>query len=258
MPRILPAVVLCALSSLPASVTAESAIRPYVGFGISGGVSSTPMEGEFYYLHVDGVAQPVHGFTSLAGEVLLGATTQLGNFVLGLDADLDLAGPVTLGYGEPFLANISTYCPDHDRDCAYASADGYFNTLGHARAMVGYAIDSTLLVFAGAGAALADVEVLGVSAEISGNGNGAAASQEITPAVSSRHVGLSVNLGAQKQIGNGISIRAEVIHDSYSPLDVVTIKNFGIGLDNGTEAGLAPDAVALSRTAVRTSVVFAF
>jgi opacity protein-like surface antigen len=123
--------------------------------------------------------------------------------------------------------------------------------------MVGYAIDPTLMVFAGAGAAVADVRLYSASAGGVRDYNTVVGMTLFDSPIETRHVGLSVSVGAQKQVSSGISIRAELLHDSYAPMEVDAWK--GLVLDvGGITAGLGPDTVALSRTAVRASVIFGF
>lgn len=225
----------------------------YVGAG--GSLNRTAVDPESISILVNGVPQAYDGaLYNQTGFVLAGASVQAGNFVLGLEGDMDFDPAVALG---------SAPCVGGTVPCGKVDILGSVDTLGNLRALVGYSPDPRVLVFGGVGMAAADVRIEGYSLETSVGTDSFNSMAEYTfsPPAKQRLIGLSLSAGAQFKATDNISFRAEIMHDAYGTIAVLDEEQSINSNDGSTTSSATMDtggALAVSRTMVRTSVIVGF
>lgn len=234
----------------------------YAGAGVSAN-QSWAKPGGGSYTSVNGVREGAPRYGNVAPFLMAGVMHQAagGRGVAGFEVDIDFGGTVVLGQGTTL--SLSPTCYEGTATCARAEVNGTIDTLGHIRGLIGYTPDPRLLVFGSLGLAAADVNATSVSVESSaGSVTWANDLSYVFPdAASDRLIGVTIGAGIQAKATNNISIRAEVLHDSYGSVSVPDIGRYAFSAeaDQSAGAGLHTDGfVTFGRTTARASVIVGF
>lgn len=233
----------------------------YVGAGGSYS-STTPSVGGPVALTVNGVTRTsLDSVQDMSAFILAGFTHEYaGSVVAGLEGDIDLGGPISIGTlsdGPCFLGTVT---------CATGGVVGTVDPLGHLRALLGYAPDARLLLFTSVGLAAANATAIGARVEaraVSGGSSGGSASTATyqTP-ITGLLPGVTVGAGAQVKVTGNVSIRAEVLHDMYGALAVPSTGLLFGGAGSGSQSASASVDIrgiwAFSRTTARISLIAGF
>jgi hypothetical protein len=238
-------------------------VQFYSGLGLSAGKQIASPEGDNVIVETGGYAPELFKYKDVAGVVIVGASARAGRAFLGLEADLEM-GRAVLGNGDYYVRNPDggdpVYCYDRPVPCIYGTVDGYFDTIGHIRALAGYEITPSVEIFASAGVALADATILGMSQELALPNVIAQAWPLYDTPVTQRLLGASVGLGLQVRLTDLVALRTEVIHDSYPDI-AVPDGGSSVGAiveDKEIVVSLFPEVIAVGRTAARASVIVGF
>jgi outer membrane immunogenic protein len=168
----------------------------------------------------------INGKGALAGGQL-GFNYQIGQFVVGLDADLDwtgMTGNISAAAVGPFGGVISATATD---------ANNFLSTFG---ARAGFAIDHALIYAKGGGAWTRDVLTISVT-----NVGGAIASGSSTTS----RIGWMVGGGLEYAVTNNITLKAEYDYVNFGTAnETITIAGGGLAPTTGTVAAKLYENVA--------------
>jgi opacity protein-like surface antigen len=166
--------------------------------------------------HYDDGASP---FASL--QVFTGYALQIGPLVVGVEAEIDLGGPVALGDYDPVtgVVNFTEFCVDPVPGlCGVQGVFGALDLFGRARATMGVEVHPNALVFLSGGLSLADATIAGLYAEqrlvLVGSDDHQSSVHAQDP-LTQRLLGGNVGIGGQLAVTDNVFIRGELIHDFF-------------------------------------------
>lgn len=157
-----------------------------------------------------------------------GARYQLGRLVVGADFDMDFGGKESIAPTQGQLDGIAGVFTTGNYATLGLNSFGGVKTLGHLRAIVGYSVTPSIMMFGSAGVAKARFYETGVSA------SGAVASSPSAPiygattssSVPGEKYGRSLGIGMDVKATDNVIARIEYINDHY---DFPLTANAGFG-----------------------------
>lgn len=226
----------------------------YAGVGISAGAGAAVPDGG-RTITTNGVAASVNPtfWPGQSGFVLAGYAHQFDHIVLGIEGEIDLAGAIELGIGDPFVSPGS--CAVGTTPCTVTSINGSLDPLGHLRVTAGYAVNDTILLFGSAGVAVARASFTGVAGKSS---TGMMGQMSNSPPAEDVILGYTVGLGGQLRISAKMSVRGEATFNSYG--DLAVNSPHGLTVSNATsfDSTLVSRAVGFRSAAAKLSLIIDF